>query len=282
MTKAVTILAGITILLASVEASDAQIKNANPLVREERFVVVSGVRELWQLAWATKPKSLCAPENIEDAISCPCAGFAYGEQGRLLLIRWRNGKKIEQMDLGHVFDLVQGQDQDAMSPPPSDDAPGIAALQRWPLYDSDFQRSGLADAAIVKEIRKRPQTQVMQFVDYNRDGMVTKFILQVGTEPCGKTDFVAIGLTADEPHLHVLGSSVFSGRPLILSLGEWRALSNGPGKHVVQTDACGDHGSETYADAIVSASNGKIHVIDRFFQCTSDDKPGRLTQESER
>jgi hypothetical protein len=65
-----------------------------------------------------------------------------------------------------------------------------------------------------------------------------------------------------------------------MSLYEWQALLKGPGPHTVTTWSCGDHGSEEYDDAIVSADHGNIRVKNRTFSCLSDFSPGKLIKET--
>lgn len=262
--------------------SPAQTKHAaSPpfIVREQRTVIVDGAKEEWQLLWLAQPKSICGVKDIEAAISCPCSGFAYGEQGKLVLVRSRAGTKIEQMDMRQVFDIAVSSDQDMDTP---GEEPGMSYLQRWPFYLRDFNRKNLADAAIDAEIEKRAPVEILRFADYNHDGHGAKFLLHVGNVPCGKEQYVAVGVTADEPHLHVLSSAEFPDRPLVMLLSEWQALLSGPGPHTVLTWPCGDHGSEVYSDAVVSSRKGKIYVKDRTFECLSNDKPGRLIRQTER
>ncbi len=60
-------------------------------LREQRSVTVNGAVESWQLVWQGKPQSMCGPQDVEMAITCPCTGFAYGEVGKLALVRKRGG-----------------------------------------------------------------------------------------------------------------------------------------------------------------------------------------------
>jgi hypothetical protein len=78
---------------------------AERYVREQRTVFVGSVREVWQLRWSGKPSPVCGAENVDEAVVCPCAGFAYGEAGKLTLVRIRGGREIEGMDLGPFYDL---------------------------------------------------------------------------------------------------------------------------------------------------------------------------------
>jgi hypothetical protein len=103
---------------------------AQRVVREQRTVAIDGAKETWQLVWDGKPGSVCGPDNIDLAMTCPCSGWAYGEYGKLLLVRSRDGQEIERMDLRPLFDKFD-------SPEPGKVA-GSAYLQRWPLKLSDM------------------------------------------------------------------------------------------------------------------------------------------------
>ena len=77
------------VLLASSTPSLSQDIARDPLIREQKTVVVDGQAETWQLRWASEPKSACGSEEADMSLTCPCDGFAYGEEGRLSLIRKR-------------------------------------------------------------------------------------------------------------------------------------------------------------------------------------------------
>src|SRR5205823_4022654 len=141
----------------------------------------------------------------------PCEGFAYGEQGKLYLVRTRNSHKIDQLDLGRFFEDVAG-DYPGYGRAPGfaylqGRAPGFAYLQRWSVELKDYQPRGPGERQLVPEIERRPPTEVMHLADYNRDGAPTKFLLQVDTLPCGKREFVAVGVTQNDRELHALTSA---------------------------------------------------------------------------
>jgi hypothetical protein len=240
-------------------------------VREQRSVNVAGVTETWRLVWAGKPSSSCGPEDVSTAITCPCSGFAYGEAGKLSLVRRRGDHEIERLDLGTYFEDEEN--------PGWNDPPGRSYLQRWPIYSGDVIREIDGDKRLISDIKHRPESKAMAPADYDRDGWPTKFLLQVGTLPCGKEQFIAIGVSRRNPHLHALSSMAAPSRPLVLSLGAWRALLGGPGDHIVPTWRCGDHGSEEFSDVVVSADNGIIRVRDRTFSCTDKGERGKLLKE---
>ena len=63
------------------------------VVREQHTVAIDGVRETWQLVWEGKPATVCGPDEVYMAITCPCSGWAYAEYGRLYLVRNRGGSE---------------------------------------------------------------------------------------------------------------------------------------------------------------------------------------------
>lgn len=147
-------------------------------IREQHTVDVGGSVETWQLVWDGKPSNVCGPDEVFEAITCPCSGFAYGQAGKLVLFRKHDGRDIESMNLGRYF---VNEDN-----PGWNDAPGRSYLRRWPIRVSDLRREDDGDKRLVSEIEQRPASTIMQLADYNRDGWPTKFLLEVGTEPCGK------------------------------------------------------------------------------------------------
>ena len=242
-------------------------------VREERLVSVDGVTETWRLVWEGKPSAVCEPEDVISAITCPCAGLAYGEYGKLSLVRTRGGREIERMDLAPLFGKFDYPDAERLE--------GKAYLQRWPTQDSDLERSERDDPKLVSEIRRRMAPRIMQLADYDRDGKATEFLIQVGTLPCGKLQFSAVGISDKNPHLHALTSVARPDEPLVLPLSAWQVLLSHPEPTTVQTWDCGDHGSEVRTEVVVSASKGEIRVKEREYSCPEDGSPERLLQETD-
>jgi hypothetical protein len=257
------------ILLATASPAGA----AERLIREQRIVKVQGGKEIWQLAWDGKPAVVCGPDEVHMAITCPCSGFAYAEYGKLSLIRWRGGREVEQMDLGPLFGLSE--------PPSVGDVKGVAYVQRWPRAPGDFEREAREDRKLVADIKRRPAPEIMRFGDYDRDGEATEFLIQVGTLPCGKWQFAAVGVSAKEPRLHALTSAAKPDAPLIMPLAAWQALLRSPDSEAVATWACGDHGSESRSELIVSASSGEIYVRGREFSCPTDGQAETLLKETD-
>src|SRR5581483_4127778 len=86
----------ICVATISVQAVDT------PLVREEQALSINGVRETWQLVWDKKPATMCAAGD-EMSLTCLCSGWAYGESGKLSLVRVRNGVTIDKLALAPLF-----------------------------------------------------------------------------------------------------------------------------------------------------------------------------------
>jgi len=241
---------------------------AASLVREEAAVMVGQVKEVWQLVWDKSPTSICGPEDLDEAVTCPCSGFSFGEEGRLSLVRKRSGREIERLNLGPFF---EGSD--------TPHRPGSSLLQRWPVHSGDFDHLGSDDPELVKAIKQRPVPKVMNFADYNHDGQATEFLLQVDTAPCGKHEMVAVGVSAKDPHLHALSSIEGPAKPLVMTAAEWATLLKGPGEHQIVDWACGDHGSEEEQDLIISASNGGIDVRHKHYACENNRNRGNSLPE---
>jgi hypothetical protein len=242
------------------------------LVREQRAVIVNGVQETWQLVWDGEPSTVCGPEEVYMAITCPCAGVAYTEHGKLSLVRKRGDQEVERMDLQLLFGKSDH--------PVADKVEGAAYLVRWPLESGDFERENRGDLKLVAEIKRRSAPIIMQFADYDRDGQATEFLIQVGTLPCGKLQFAAVGVSTKELHLHALTSVAKPDTPLIMPLVAWQALLKGPGAHTVKTWACGDHGSDVRTELVVSAGDSQIDVKEREFSCPPDGQAEKLVKET--
>jgi len=247
------------------------VKADDALLREQHSLSVAGVKETWQLVWETPPQPACGPEDVAMAITCPCAGTAYGEAGKLALIRKRGDAAVERMELSPLFGQFDG---------PSD-VDGLATLIRWPILESDASRENKDDPTLVAEIERRPAPMVMRFADYDHDGAETEFLLPVGTLPCAKVQYAAIGVSATNPHLHVLGSAAHPDAMLAMPLPAWHALLVKPGGSTVLLLACGDHGSDRRSELTVSAGKDGIHAHERDYSCIEDGAAEKPLQESD-
>lgn len=238
-----------------------------PIVRQQQTLVIDGQKEEWQLRWQSKPTPVCNAEEADMAFTCPCAGFAYGEQGKLTLQRI-SPHGNEEMNLSTLFD----NDLDGPQ------GRGVAALRRWNLLQSDMDT--LLDeqraAAHIAKIKKRPLANVMQFGDYLHDKLGATFLLQVGVMPCGHIMSVLIGISAQKRKLHAIGTALHPDKPLILEKRIWEALRKSKGSVRSTAWACGDHGSEQEEEIELSIGDSGITATTRLYACTKEDKRGKL------
>jgi hypothetical protein len=241
---------------------------ARPVVRAEQTLTVRGVPETWQLVWTDQPGPWCGIDAIKDANGCSCEGFAYAEAGHMVLVRKRAGKEIERMALDPLFAAPGGNAADAMT-----------VLARWPTDPADAKRAAAGDTGLAAAILRRPAVAAIRLGSYAGDGTATQFLLQIDTWYCGHRAYVAVGVTKQQPHLHALTSRAHPDRPLVMEGGAWAALAHGPGQHVSTQLACGEYGSETQTDLVVSAANGQIAVKKRTYQCHDHTEVGAMTSE---
>jgi hypothetical protein len=236
----------------------AAIARAKPriTIREERTLVVGGVKERWQLVWLGRHFPICPADDIYYTMTLPCNGVGYGEYGNLWLVRSRHGREIERMDLKPLFGHFDYPDADKLE--------GKAWLQRRAMRWSDYGRSG---PAFLAEVRRRPITTIMKFADYDRDGHATEFLIQVGTLGGGVRLFAGVGVSARNPHLHALSSVEKPGTPLEMQYRPWRTLLTAARPTRLTTWQCDDHGSEKQQDLIVSARRGEIQFREILLRC---------------
>ena len=246
-------------------AESAQVlEYPTPTIREEQKVMVDGVAETWRLQWMTPPKPVCEPSS--DLLTCPCTGFAYGEGGNLALLRLRDGKVIDRLDLAQFF--TDGPDYKEIS----------AVVPRWPVdADRDFDAS--SQQGFAAQVAKRPVVQVMFTADYLHDGWGSEFYLETQSGPCGHTSGMLIGVTKRYPRLHAVGAASSPGTALRLNNLAWDALRQKSGPFEILDVPCGDHGAETETRVWLHwAPNGVDGTI-REYACSSDLKHGKLLHE---
>ncbi len=237
----------------------------SPLVREEQHVMVDGQVETWQLKWEFAPAPHCEPD--ESSLPCPCAGFAYGEKGKLAVIRMESGREIDRLDVVTLFDEADTNEKD------------VAIIQRWPVeYDKDFEASQLPDFSSL--VMKRNITQVMHFADYNHDGWKTEFYLQTYSGPCGHRGGVVIGVSKMNRHLHVFGTASKPASPLRLQGNEWDALLRHSQPFEITHWACSDHAADTETTFSLRWSNAGIDGLRREFTCPENGEKGKLIRET--
>jgi hypothetical protein len=244
------------------------------LIRQQKSVIVDGVAEVWQLRWDKKPEPVCAADDAEVSLTCPCSGFAYGEQGNLALVRDRPGSPPETLDLGPFF----------VDPGFGGHTAGASVVQRWqPVEggdDNDWKHA--SDKDFVTQVRKRKPTDLMNFADYDHDGRPTEFLLQVATKPCGKHQMVLVGISKSNPHLHVFSTPEKPNSPLVLASWEWDALLKSDGHTTIIDWQCGDHDSGYESKAILDAHDGVLHAKFQNFECQASGSTGKLIEEVDR
>lgn len=151
----------LTVFIGTVVSADS----GKPIIREERKVVIDGVEEIWRLEWAGAPSPVCGPDD-EEWYTCPCTGFAFGEQGDLNLVRERKGSKQDRLSLTQLFQKIG-----------SDMAPGIndnnqAILRRWNVDETDMEHMG--STSFASRVKSRQLAQIMELADYDHDGRATE------------------------------------------------------------------------------------------------------------
>jgi hypothetical protein len=222
------------------------------IVRERASLLVDGVREEWSLVWRQAPTKVCGPED-PDSRTCPCSGFAYGESGKLDLIRTRPGREPDSLSLDTLFESDLG--------PP--DAGNLSVLPRKPSLDEDDPD----DTTLPFRVAARQDVPILRFLDVDHDGRATEFLLQVGTMPCGKRLTVAVGISRSNPRLHAFVSRHAPERPLTLWPGQWDRLAREPGPFKSLDWGCEDHGSEEETILTLSARKGVITVEAAKWDC---------------
>lgn len=233
-------------------------------VREQRTIVIDGITEQWRLEWLSSPTTYCGPENA-DWSTCPCSGFAFGEAGDLVLVRERPGKTPEQLRLKDFFK--------------DGGASGIElpVLRRWDTKDSDY--ADMEKPGFTERLRQRPLAKVMELADYDSDGRATEFFIQTGTMPCGKRAGIVVGISRNNPRLHLFTTAKNPQQPLVLYDHQWKSLRHAKGHSVRVIDwPCLDHGSETEMELELKAVMGKISMKRRTYQCTESGKRGKLME----
>jgi hypothetical protein len=224
------------------------------MTRQQKAVVVNGTRESWRLQWETLPEVACGTDDLEVALSCQCSGFAYGEMGRLALVRMRAGHPQERLELAPFF-----KDQGAPG------ARGVAVLQHWrPIpaaaHDEEDDWHHAADFDFLKRVQSRGTADLMKLGDYNHDGRANEFLLQVGLRPCGRPQMILVGVSRRNPQLHVFATAESPEQPLVLPAETWAALLAGTRPARFPEASCGDTGVESEITSIVTIQNGIFHL----------------------
>jgi hypothetical protein len=236
------------------------------VVREERTVRVGATPEVWALVWRRRPAPMCGPEDMARALTCPCEGFAYGEQGELDLVRRAPSRTEERFALTPLF-----HDEESATQPE-----GLAALQRWPVLGTDYD--GADSREIGAEVRARPVVRAMTFGDYDHDGRATEFLLQVGTGACGSRAAVLVGLSTAQPSLHAFTSVAHPEQPLVLHPAIWALLLRRSREVSGVERSCGDHGAETRTEVTLRVGAAGIDGTRAEYECAAGGARGKLVR----
>ena len=227
-----------------------------PLVREELRVSVNGVVERWRLEWRSPPELACFET---EGVTCPCEGFAQGEQGELDLVRQRPGAPEERVALTPLFADDGGGD-----------APVRAVLRGWEVSARD---GALTEEERPRALRRRKRVRAMVLGDYDHDGQAREFVLQTQASGCGLRDAVLLGVDRRDGHLRALGTVEHPDRPLVLEPETWAKLRGAARVDSVETP-CGDHGSESESVVRVHADAAGLHATRAFYTCTPEGQRG--------
>ena len=225
---------------------------SDPLVRERVEVTISGVKEQWTLRWEAPPKPYC--DIPEDAMTCPCDGFGYGEAGSLSLIRERAGLPKEKLLLDPMF-------SDGTGPSTS------SILLKTPYQEVD---GGYSGDQIKEELTKRKPSTIMDIKDFNQDGLAAEFVLQVNAGPCGHQQGVLLGVDVKGGPLKVFGGAANPGAPLVLEYSSWFNFLMKSSFDSLEF-GCGDHGSEDEMVIHLSIKDGAFVAEEEVFDCTGKD-----------
>jgi len=229
-------------------------------LREQRDVAIGNRVEQWRLEWVSQPSEICRPnDESEEWLTCPCHGFAFGEEGDLDLVRIFRGKEIERLRLNPFF----AQESDWL--PESD---GKAVLQRWPVLKQDYDIETRSTAEFGVMVRQRPLCKIMTLGDYDHDGQATEFVLQVTAGPCGHRPSIVIGISKGNMHLHAFASLEKPGEPLVLEgPSDWEKVRSAKGKVDVLLYGCGDHGGDYEMSLSVWFTKQGIHAVEQGHDC---------------
>ncbi len=224
------------------------------LVREQKTVVVDGRKETWKLEWQAAPLPMCGAEDVATALSCSCSGFAYGEAGQLILVRLQPGVAREVLDLTPFF---KGE--------ASPGGGAAAVLQRWrpvpaTAHDEDDDWHHASDFNFIKRVQARGIAEIMRIGDYNHDGRASEFLLQVGTQPCGRHVMVLVGLSRLNSQLHIFAAADAPTVPLEMGPRVWEAVRNSAKPARVVEWPCGDHAGDMESTVTVAVRHGIFNV----------------------
>ncbi len=216
----------------------SRVGSDSSLIREVRKVVVDSVIEVWQLRWRKAPTPACDPGG-GDWYTCPCDGFAFGEEGELDLVRKAPGRREERLSLTPYFKSLGRWDS--------------ALLPKWPMYEEDWK--SIDSPNLPTRIQSRPIVEIMKLADYDHDGRATEFVLQIDATACGHRQAILVGISRRVPHLHVFGTVAHPSTPIVLQHPEeWTSLLRSKSRVTLVEWPCGDHGGDLESDY-------ELHVV---------------------
>ena len=233
------------------------------LVREQHAVQVNGAYETWKLEWETLPAAACGPDDVAVALACPCSGFAYGEAGRLSLVRLRPGTTRELLDLTGFY-------RHELLPVPDN----LAVLQRWlpvpaTAHDEDDDWHHASDLNFVSRVRARGAANVMRIGDFNHDGQASEFLLQVGSQGCGRHLMVLVGVSKYNTRLHVFASAEAPDVPLELDAQTWEAVLRSAKPIQALESGCDGPTNQVETEVRIETRHGIFHVQRLTHPCTN-------------
>jgi hypothetical protein len=212
------------------------------VVREEKVVVVDGVKERWRLEWAAPPELDCV--DSDEAYAWRCRPFRFGERGELHLVRARPGMPEDRLELGRV----------------------VGALPRWASFASDARGA----TPSLDEIRRRPTVEVMKLGDYDHDGRATEFVIATSAgNPFGAYRSVVVGISRAKERLHFFGTTKLPDEPLVLQYeGQWERVRSHVPIELAQV-RCGDHGAQSEQTYLIAATPAGFDVTQRLYGCSA-------------
>ena len=156
----------------------------------------------------------------------------------------------------------------------------LAILPKWPVYDNDMDiKDSIRFFEIVKQ---RPIVKILNIADYDHDGRATEFILQVGAQSCGHEQTIMVGISKNNPSLHVFGSIAHPDSPLTFQRPEiWKALLQSKGDTTVVEWPCGDHGAEEEDRIEFHTTSKGIQVFRLIYSCESKHSAQKLLSREE-
>lgn len=212
----------------------------SPDIREQRRVVFGGVEEIWRLRFTSASTAPTMPPPHEW--TCPDRYDAQFDAGAVVLERLRGGVVIEAITAVEVGDDEIGG--------------GIAAFWQIPNIDEDPPPRDIGN----------PWQTLLDIGDYNHDGDASEFVLPGAHICCGHAVSLLVGVTRDDPRLHVLTWRGGGTMSLPNERDRWEAVRARPRGEIV-TWGCGDHASEQEERTRWWPGRGGLRAANSVRQC---------------